>query len=79
MSLSAALVASRKAVPTNVKDQPPRPFTDKTKPLYRTTAGDAMGKWGIAKIPNYAELCSQIGVGDVLFFNQKPVKIFGSF
>ena len=30
-------------------------------------------------IPNYAELCSQIGVGDVLFFNQKPVKIFGTF
>ena len=34
MPLSAALVASRKAVPTNVKDQPPRPFTDKTKSLY---------------------------------------------
>ena len=32
--LSGALVASRKAVPTNVKDQPPRPFTDKTKSLY---------------------------------------------
>ena len=34
MLLSAALVASRKAVPTNVKDQPPRPFTGKTKSLY---------------------------------------------
>ncbi len=43
MPLSAALVASRKAVPTNVKDQPPRPFTGKMQPLYRTTAGDASG------------------------------------
>ena len=41
--LSAALVASRKAVPTNVKDQPPRPFMGKTKSLYRTTTGDASG------------------------------------
>ncbi len=68
-------IASRKAVPTNVKDQPPRPFTGKTKPLYRIRWVKTRGNNFLANVQNAPNYGSSLVVSRNMFAKTCPIMV----